>query len=158
MIIKSAACLAFTAACLTIATLPAAHAQTAGTYGTAPSPNWTTSGNYAPQGQRNYAPPPAADTSGTQVVTNGPQTDTGDVSPSWSAPRNVMESERYDRLLETNPGFRQARIRKECGPVTDPQLHQQCLDSFAQYEPAGSATTGYGSSAPPRHYRSHYGR
>ena len=36
MIIKRAACLAFTAACLTgIATLPAAHAQTA--YGTGPA-------------------------------------------------------------------------------------------------------------------------
>jgi hypothetical protein len=29
--------------------------------------------------------------------------------------------------------FRQARMRKECGPITDPQLHHQCLESFARY-------------------------
>ena len=56
-----------------------------------------------------------------------------DVSPSWSAQRNVVESEQYDRLLKTNPAFRQARMRKECGPITDPQLHHQCLESFARY-------------------------
>ncbi len=28
-------------------------------------------------------------------------------------------------------------MRKECGPITDPQLHQGCLDSFAQYSPLG---------------------
>ena len=42
------------------------------------------------------------------VVTNGPQTDAGDVSPSWSARQNVIESQRYERLLQTSPGFRQA--------------------------------------------------
>ena len=72
-------------------------------------------------------------TAGTQLITNGPQTNPGDVSPSWSAQRNVAESENYDRLLKGNPAFRQARMRKECGPITDPQLHQQCLDSFARY-------------------------
>ena len=64
------------------------------------------------------------------VVTNGPQTDAGDVSPSWSARQNVIESQRYERLLQTSPGFRQARIRKECGPITDPQLRADCLASF----------------------------
>jgi hypothetical protein len=44
-----------------------------------------------------------------------------------TARQNVVQSERYDRLLETNRAFRQARMRKECGPITDPQLHQQCL-------------------------------
>jgi hypothetical protein len=58
------------------------------------------------------------------------------VSPNWSARRNVIESAHYDRLLETNPGFRQARMRKECGPVTDPQLHADCLASFNQDEPS----------------------
>jgi hypothetical protein len=67
------------------------------------------------------------------VITNGPQTSPGDVSPSWSPQRNVAESQQYDRLLKENPTFRQARMRKECGPITDPQLHQQCLDSFARY-------------------------
>jgi hypothetical protein len=89
------------------------------------------------------------------VVTNGPQ---GAPPPDWSARQNVIQSEHYDRLLESNRGFRQARMRKECGPITDPQLHQQCLDSFAQYEPAAAAT-GYGSSTSPRHhYRSNAGR
>jgi hypothetical protein len=64
------------------------------------------------------------------VVTNGPQTDAGDVSPSWSARRNLIESQRYEQLLQTSPGFRQARIRKECGPIADPQLHANCVASF----------------------------
>jgi len=88
-----------------------------------------------------------ATTGGTTVVTNGPQTDAGDVSPNWSARRNVIESMRYDRLLETNPAFRQARMRKECGPITDQELHAACMASFEQNEPY------YGSSSPPRTYR-----
>jgi hypothetical protein len=113
-------------------------------------------GAYAPQTQ--YVPPPSDEPppGGTQVMTNGPQTNPGDVSPSWSARRNVAESERYDRLVETNRAFRQARERKECGPITDPQLHQQCVDSFAQYEPSGA--TGYGSSQPTGSQRSNNGR
>src|SRR3984893_11780714 len=86
------------------------------------------------------------------VVTNGPQTDPGDVSPSWSARQNVIESQQYERLLQTNRGFRQARMRKECGPITDPELRQQCLASFRQDEPY------MGSSAGRRHERSEAGR
>ena len=89
---------------------------------------------------------------GTQVITNGPQTDPGDVSTPSSARQNVIESQRYDRLVQTSPAFRQARMRKECGPITDPQLHADCLASFTQGE--GQA----GSSTPPRAYRSGYGR
>jgi len=92
-----------------------------------------------------------AQTAGTQVITNGPQTDPGDVSPSWSARQNVIESHRYDRLLETSRGFREARMQKECGPITDPQLHANCLASCNQYGP-------YGSSTPPQSYPSGYGR
>ena len=92
-----------------------------------------------------------AQTAGTQVITNGPQTDPGDVSPSWSARQNVIESQRYDRLLQTSRGFREARMRRECGPITDPQLHANCLASFNQDEP-------YGSSTPPQSYPSGYGR
>jgi hypothetical protein len=88
----------------------------------------------------------------TNVMTNGPQTNPGDVSPNWSAQRNVIESQHYERLLQSSRGFREARMRKECGPVTDPQLHAQCIASFAQDEPY------VGSSMPPRPYRSHYGR
>ena len=124
MLLKTATSLAFATACLTaVATLPA-NAQMV----TAP------------------------DRTGTQVVTNGPQANPGDMSPSWSARRNVIESQHYDRLLETNRGFRQARMRKECGPITDPQLRQDCLASFQQAEPF------MGSSTPRRNLRSDYGR
>jgi hypothetical protein len=78
-----------------------------------------------------------------QVVTNGPQASRGDFG-DWSARRNVIESAHYDRLLETNMAFRAARMRKECGPIGDPDLNAQCLASFDQYEP-----TMYGSSIPP---------
>jgi hypothetical protein len=101
---------------------------------------------------------PAAHAQPAQVVTNGPQVDQGDTSPNWSARQNVIESDRYDRLLERNGAFRQARERKECGPITDPQLHQQCLDSFAQYEPSGGTATGSSSSGPNGEYRSGAGR
>ena len=77
---------------------------------------------------------------------------------SAAARRNVIQSERYDRLLETNRSFRQARMRRECGPITDPQLHQSCLDSFSQYEPGpahATSTRKVASSKPARH-TSHY--
>jgi hypothetical protein len=127
MIINSAAGKAFAAICLTaIATFPRAHAQMSpapGAYG----PYGPPPGTYAPRSQ--YVPPSA----GTELITNGPQVNPGDVSPSWSPQRNVADSEQYDRLLTGNPAFRQARMRKECGPITDRQLHQQCLDSFARH-------------------------
>ncbi|MGH7091488.1 MAG: hypothetical protein ACREFQ_21565, partial [Stellaceae bacterium] len=61
-------------------------------------------------------------------MTNGPQPTPGD----RSARQNVTQSQHYDRLLETSQGFRDARIRKECGPITDPQLHAGCVASFGQ--------------------------
>jgi hypothetical protein len=138
MIIKTATCLAFAAACLTIA--PVAPAQT----GDEPV-----------------------------VVAPPPRVDPGDVN--WNPQRNLIEAQQYDRLLETNPSFRMARIRKECGPITDPQLRADCIASFNQYEPSvasaaapqkfASSTksshhqTHYaGSSTAPRHYQSHSGR
>jgi hypothetical protein len=139
MIIKCTAGVAFAVVCLSaIATLSGAHAQMGGPppgsywappahYGYAPGHYGPPPSPYAPQSR--YAPPSA----GTQLITNGPQVNPGDVSPSWSPQRNVAESEQYDRLLKTNPAFRQARMRKECGPITDPQLHHQCLESFARY-------------------------
>src|SRR5262245_3831659 len=88
----------------------------------------------------------------TRVVKHPPIASSGDVSSSWSARQNVIESKQYDRLLATNSGFRQARIRKECGPITDPELRQSCLASFDQKTPY------VGSSAPPRQHRSSAGR
>jgi hypothetical protein len=78
-----------------------------------------------------------------QVVTNGPQPSPGDLG-NWSARRNVIESMQYDGLLQRSRAFREARIRKECGPIGDPQLHHQCLASFDQHELAL-----VGSSIPP---------
>jgi hypothetical protein len=46
------------------------------------------------------------------------------------AAANVTQSRRYETLLQTNPSFREKRIAEECGPVTDPQLHAQCVASF----------------------------
>ena len=75
----------------------------------------------------------------TQLETNGPQASRGDFG-DWSAMRN---------LLKTSAAFRHTRMRKECGPIGDPQMRQQCLASFEQYEPAM-----YGSSTPPlRHHQ-----
>ena len=100
--------------------------------------------------QAQYYPAPAPE---TQMLTNGPQASRGDFG-DWSARRNNIESAHYDRLLEVSPGFRMARMRKECGPINDPQLHEQCMASFQQYEP-----TMVGSSRAPRdwRYRHRYG-
>jgi hypothetical protein len=74
---------------------------------------------------------------------NAPQSNQSDVAQSASARQNVIESHQYDRALETNRGFRQTRMRKECGPITDPELRQSCLASFSQDEPRmGSSSSG----------------
>ena len=138
MIIRETRRLAFAAVCLTmIATLSLARAQMSGI---APGSYWASAGPYWPPpyglppaaygpAPSRYGPPPG----GIHVITNGPRTNPGDVSRSWSAQRNVVESEHYERLLKENPAFRQARIRKERGPIRDRQLHRLCLDSFARY-------------------------
>jgi hypothetical protein len=140
--------LAFATACLTgLATIPA-QAQMAGPGG--PPPTYSAPPDY--QGNANYQggmPSSSPRMGGTEVITNGPQ---GSPPANWSARQNVVESQRYDRMLETNRGFRQARMRKECGPITDPQLHQQCVASFGQDEPY------MGSSNPHRAVRSDSGR
>jgi hypothetical protein len=88
-------------------------------------------------------------------VTNGPQ---GSPPPNWSARRNVIETEHYTRVLAHNRAFREARMRKECGPITDPQLHQNCLASFAEYSPWAGSAPAYGSSSSSRSYGSRSGR
>jgi hypothetical protein len=141
MMLKRTTSLAFAAASLTaIATIPA-HAQTAGPYGTTP-------GYAAPQGSAAYGSAPAYNT----PQNNAPQANQGNAGQSASSRRNVIESRQYDREVETNRAFRQARIRKECGPITDPELRQSCLASFNQDEPQ------VGSSTPSRAHRSGSGR
>ena len=88
----------------------------------------------------------------------------------WSPRLNIVHSERYSRLVANSPAFRHARMRRECGPITDPGLHQQCLDSFSQNVQAwrnGQAQayyrdalngTAYGSSTPPQPYVSSAGQ
>jgi hypothetical protein len=109
----------------------------------------------------------------TVVVAPPPQVEPGDVN--WQPERNVVESQQYERLLQTNPAFRMARIQKECGPITDPQLHEDCIRSFDIYEPTIASapveqrvvsstrsrhqrTQYVGSSTAPTHYQSHSGR
>ena len=75
------------------------------------------------------AMPPAKAQVNTRILTNGPQASAGDHG-SWSASRNNAESAQYERLLQTSPGFRQSRMRKECGPIADRQLKEQCMASF----------------------------
>jgi hypothetical protein len=69
----------------------------------------------------------------TVTVKHAPITNPGDVSEPWSAQQNVAQSKQYEQLLRTNAAFRQSRMKKECGPITDPQLHQSCLASFERY-------------------------
>jgi predicted transcriptional regulator len=49
--------------------------------------------------------------------------------------QNVRKSQQYDYLVSTNPGFRAARMKKECGPIRDPGLRSNFLASFREYEP-----------------------
>ena len=78
-----------------------------------------------------------------QLFTNRSQVSPGDYDYSLAA-RNNAKSAQYERLLRTNPGFRRARMQKECGPITDPQLRAQCLGSFGE-----SSSIMTGSSMPP---------
>lgn len=57
------------------------------------------------------------------------------IPPDPGAAANVRQSEQYEQVLHGNPSFRAKRMQEECGPINDPQLHQQCIDSFG----AGSA-------------------
>ena len=52
------------------------------------------------------------------------------IPPDPGAAANVRQSEQYEQVLRSNPSFRAKRMQEECGPVNDPQLHQQCVDSF----------------------------
>ena len=48
---------------------------------------------------------------------------------------NVWKSRQYDHLVSTNAAYRSSRVRKECGPIRDPELRQSCVASFGAYEP-----------------------
>jgi hypothetical protein len=52
------------------------------------------------------------------------------IPPDQGAAANVKQSEQYEQVLHSNPSFRAKRMKEECGPINDPQLHQQCVESF----------------------------
>ena len=62
-----------------------------------------------------------------------------------SAEQNVRASQQYERLLCTNPAFRAKRIAQECGPLSDPQLHQSCVASLE----CGAAPKRRSNKPPP---------
>jgi hypothetical protein len=64
-----------------------------------------------------------------------------------SANQNVRESQQYEGLVCSNAAFRAKRIAQECGPISDPQLHQNCLASF-DCGPAGPKGAQW-RKAPP---------
>jgi hypothetical protein len=59
-----------------------------------------------------------------------PKADPGDDPANWSARQNVVDSQRYEQLLHTNPAFLRARIQKECGSINEPGLYEQCVATF----------------------------
>lgn len=50
--------------------------------------------------------------------------------PDPGAAANVRQSQQYEQVLHSNPAFRAKRMQQECGPITDPQLHESCVASF----------------------------
>ena len=56
-----------------------------------------------------------------------------------SASENVRQSQQYEQALRANPAFRAKRMQQECGPITDPQLHEQCVASFGGGTPPARA-------------------
>jgi hypothetical protein len=63
----------------------------------------------------------------------------GQSPPDPGAAANMRQSGQYERTLQSNSSFRAKRIQQECGPITDPQLHQQCVDSFGSQGASPSA-------------------
>jgi len=65
-----------------------------------------------------------------EFFSDTPKVEPGDNPANWSARQNVIESQRYERLVHTNPAFRASRIRKECGGYSDPQAFRKCASTF----------------------------
>jgi hypothetical protein len=68
-----------------------------------------------------------------------------------SAQQNVRESEQYQQLVCNNAAFRARRMQEECGPISDPQLHQSCLASFECNR--GPASQGWRQAPPSERIR-----
>lgn len=54
------------------------------------------------------------------------------------AAQNVRQSRQYEALVHSSAGFRKRRTAEECGPITDPDLHAQCVASFTGAAPSGA--------------------
>lgn len=54
----------------------------------------------------------------------------GDEPGHWDARQNVIESNRYEALARSNPGFRARRMAQECGAIGDPAGQSECLSTF----------------------------
>ena len=70
------------------------------------------------------------------LVAAGILTATAAIASAQAPPRdqgaqqNVKQSEQYERAVCGNKAFRDKRIKQECGPITDPQLHESCVATF----------------------------
>jgi hypothetical protein len=67
-----------------------------------------------------------------EVVANNPQTAPGD---AWSARPGLpdaRESDRYERLLHSDPDFRAVRERTECGPTDTAPMRAECNASLGR--------------------------
>ena len=58
--------------------------------------------------------------------------------------QNVRQSQQYEQLLCTNPGFRARRVAQECGPLQGSQFYNGCVASFQ----CGAVRRG-SNKAPP---------
>jgi len=54
----------------------------------------------------------------------------GDDGGMRAAQQNVRESSHYEALLQSDPSFRQQRMQRECGSITEPALYRNCIDTF----------------------------
>ena len=69
---------------------------------------------------------------GVEVITNGPQVSPGDRAQERSGSQNRRDSERYESVVHSNANYRSERERRECGPITDPRMHEHCMASFGR--------------------------
>ena len=70
------------------------------------------------------------DPSRVELYAAAPVFTPGDEGGMLAAVRNNAESRRYEAVLRDSPGFRQERMHRECGSITEPAMHQGCVDSF----------------------------
>ena len=52
----------------------------------------------------------------------------------WVANDDSMDNAQYERLLRADPAFRQSRMHKECGSLSNAHLRASCIDTFNIYE------------------------